>query len=149
MSYSYQLFRYRFQKGTLEWLESKSLLSSYWESMTSSFLFLFLSFASNHFIRYSLPPSTLPPNHPLVRHEASLYEEARTIMQSFTTHRSQEFNKHILPLCNDLLRASGFRMAYEYAIAAGIEQPILDMFCSLAYLDVCLFIIFLPYMFYT
>lgn len=51
-------------------------------------------------------------------------------------YRSQDFEKYILPLCDGLMRAAGFRMAYEAAKYSGVNQKILDLFCSIAHEDV-------------
>jgi hypothetical protein len=43
-------------------------------------------------------------------------------------HRSEEYNKHILPHCQALVEAIGHRMAYEAAREAGIAEDVLALY---------------------
>lgn len=38
-------------------------------------------------------------------------------------HRSEEFNAHLLPRCRDLVKATGYRMAYEAAVRTEKLRP--------------------------
>ncbi|KAJ5776641.1 uncharacterized protein N7511_001652 [Penicillium nucicola] len=66
--------------------------------------------------RYKLPPPK-DSNSPIARHEASLLSEGREILQKSAkgAHRSNEFNRDILPLALPLVVAIGHRMAFEAA----------------------------------
>lgn len=81
--------------------------------------------------RYQLP---LPkdPNSPIARHEASLFAEARRTLQlqAMGAHRSQQFNRNILPLALPLVEAVGHRMAYEAAMDANIDPRLLALYES-------------------
>ena len=62
-------------------------------------------------------PETPNPDLILARHEAGLFEEARKIMADLQCeHRSETFNRAILPLCQPLVEAIGHRMAYDAAV---------------------------------
>ncbi|KAL3455348.1 acyl-CoA dehydrogenase NM domain-like protein [Aspergillus heterothallicus] len=74
--------------------------------------------------RYSAPPPK-NPNSPLARHEAGLIAEARELMKRFNNkHRSEAFNRTILPLCLPLVLAIGYRMALEAAEDIGIDPKL-------------------------
>ncbi|KAJ5379717.1 acyl-CoA dehydrogenase NM domain-like protein [Penicillium cataractarum] len=74
--------------------------------------------------RYEVPPPK-NPNCALARHEAGLFAEAREIMKSFgSKHRSEAFNRAILPLCLPLVLAIGYRMAFEASIDVGIDPKL-------------------------
>ncbi|KAJ5888274.1 Acyl-CoA dehydrogenase/oxidase [Penicillium taxi] len=79
--------------------------------------------------RYRMPPPK-DPKTPLARHEASLFSEARTLLQQGAkgTHRSKQFNRDILPLALPLVEAIGHRMAYEAAVEANIDPSLLDLY---------------------
>ena len=67
----------------------------------------------------------------LARHEAGLFDEARRIMASLGIgHRSQGFNRHILPLCQPLVEAIGHRMAYEVAMKAKVDPDLIALFVA-------------------
>lgn len=59
----------------------------------------------------------------LARYEAGVWEEISTIatdiLATHDSHRNDEFNARLLPHCRTLVRATGQRMAYEAALAAG------------------------------
>lgn len=81
--------------------------------------------------RYQMPPPN-DPNSILAQHEASVFSEARSVLQHSAkgAHRSEQFNRDILPLALPLIEAVGHRMAYEAAQQAGIDQKILDLYES-------------------
>ncbi|GFG10538.1 peroxisomal acyl-coenzyme A oxidase 3 [Aspergillus udagawae] len=61
--------------------------------------------------RYQLPPPK-DPNSPVARHEAALLTEAKNHLIEFGgMHRSEDFNRNILPLSLPLVQAIGHRMA--------------------------------------
>ena len=76
-----------------------------------------------------------PPNDstsPIARHEASLFSEARDLLQQGAKgiHRSERFNRDILPLALPLVEAIGHRMAYEAAIDANVDPSLLNLYES-------------------
>ncbi|KAF3385510.1 Peroxisomal acyl-coenzyme A oxidase 3 [Penicillium rolfsii] len=74
--------------------------------------------------RYEVPPPK-KPNSPVARHEAGLFAEARELMKRFKNkHRSEAFNRTILPLCWPLVLAIGYRMALEAAEDIGIDPKL-------------------------
>ncbi|KAJ7485009.1 hypothetical protein B0H11DRAFT_1148270 [Mycena galericulata] len=78
--------------------------------------------------RYSLPETTNPSSY-LARHEAGLFAEARTAMASLgSSHRSEGFNRLVLPLCQPMIEAVGHRMAYDAAIERGINHDVLALY---------------------
>ena len=78
--------------------------------------------------RYRVPPPK-NPNGALARHETGLFDEARTLMKSFgDKHRSEAFNRTILPLCLPLVLAIGYRMAIEAAVDVGIDPMLRDLY---------------------
>ncbi|KGO62870.1 Acyl-CoA dehydrogenase/oxidase [Penicillium expansum] len=81
--------------------------------------------------RYQMPPPN-DPSSPIARHEASLFSEARDLLQqgSKGAHRSEQFNRNILPLALPLVEAIGHRMAYEAAIDANIDSSLLNLYES-------------------
>ncbi|KAL3442897.1 hypothetical protein BJX65DRAFT_312357 [Aspergillus insuetus] len=80
--------------------------------------------------RYQVPPPK-DPNSFLARHEAALFSEGREYLQRMGgTHRSEEFNRNILPISLPLVQAIGHRMAYEAALEAGIDPKLLALYES-------------------
>ncbi|KAJ5315397.1 Acyl-CoA dehydrogenase/oxidase [Penicillium atrosanguineum] len=81
--------------------------------------------------RYQMPPPKYP-NSPIARHEASVFAEARRTLQlqAKGAHRSQQFNRNILPLALPLVEAVGHRMAYEAAMDANIDPRLLALYES-------------------
>lgn len=80
--------------------------------------------------RYEMP-TPADPTSLLARHEAGLFEEARQIMASLGSgHRSQGFNRLILPLCQPLVEAIGHRMAYEAAMKAKVDPDLIALFVA-------------------
>lgn len=80
--------------------------------------------------KYHLPkPQT--PCCLLARHEIGLMSEARSKMQQISLgHRSEGFNTHILPLCRGIVRAIGYRMAFEAAVKADVNPVMLAVYES-------------------
>ncbi|KAJ5796931.1 uncharacterized protein N7518_005471 [Penicillium psychrosexuale] len=81
--------------------------------------------------RYQMPPPN-DSTSPIARHEASLFSEARDLLQQGAKgiHRSERFNRNILPLALPLIEAIGHRMAYEAAIDASINPSLLNLYES-------------------
>ncbi|KAF9478470.1 hypothetical protein BDN70DRAFT_808726 [Pholiota conissans] len=80
--------------------------------------------------RIKLPKSRYPDSL-LARHEASIFQELRDALATrFKHHRDPEFQALVLPQCQGLIEAVGHRMAYDAAVADGLDQRILDMFVA-------------------
>ena len=56
--------------------------------------------------------------------------EARSIMFQMSHHRSDEFNRLILPKCEPIIRAIGHRLAYEAAVEAKLDSHIINLFVA-------------------
>ncbi|KAI0633883.1 acyl-CoA dehydrogenase NM domain-like protein [Trametes polyzona] len=79
--------------------------------------------------RYAMPPSE-NPNSLLARHEAGMFAELREIVKSAPGHRSDEVNRLVLPFCQPMAEAIGHRMAYDAAVAQGLDQAIIDLYVA-------------------
>ncbi|KAL2830464.1 hypothetical protein BDW59DRAFT_17850 [Aspergillus cavernicola] len=80
--------------------------------------------------RYQVPPPK-DPNSAIAKHETALFAEAREhLHQSGGVHRSEEFNRNILPLSLPLVQAIGHRMASEAAIEAQIDPKLITLYES-------------------
>ena len=80
--------------------------------------------------KYNLPAPQDPTTN-LSRHEAGLFSEAKDKIADLgknENHRSQAFNRHLLPRCRPLVEAIGHRMAYEAAKDSGVRSELLDLF---------------------
>lgn len=51
-------------------------------------------------------------------------------MGNMQHHRSIEFDRNILPECMNLVQAIGHRMAYDAAIASGVDQELIDLYVA-------------------
>lgn len=73
-----------------------------------------------------------PPRNPsclLAQHEAGLFKEAQAhLKKAGGVHRSDHFNRTVLPLCQPLVEAIGQRMAYEAAVAANVHPTFLKLY---------------------
>ncbi|KAH8085460.1 putative acyl-CoA oxidase [Cristinia sonorae] len=80
--------------------------------------------------RYEMPEPA-DPNSLLAKHEAGLFEEARTVVMGLGAgHRSEAFNRLVLPLCQPLIEAIGHRMAYDAAVKAKVPQNLIDLYVA-------------------
>lgn len=75
---------------------------------------------------YAMPA----PNDPdclLARHDTGLVEEARSCLnEAGGEHRSEYFNRFVLPLCLPLVvEVIRQRMAYENVVAAGVHPTLI------------------------
>lgn len=60
-----------------------------------------------------------------------LFKECRDMMASFrNNHRDENYNRHILPLCQPLIEAIGHRMAYDAAVKAGVDANLIRLYVS-------------------
>ncbi|KAF4279588.1 hypothetical protein CNMCM8057_004439 [Aspergillus fumigatus] len=80
--------------------------------------------------RYQLP-SPRDPNSAVARHEAALLTEAKHRLIEFGgVHRSEDFNRNILPLSLPMIQAIGHRMALEAAKDANIDSNLCALYES-------------------
>ncbi|KAF7169071.1 hypothetical protein CNMCM5623_001903 [Aspergillus felis] len=80
--------------------------------------------------RYQLP-SPKDPDSPVARHEAALLTEAKNHLIEFGgMHRSEHFNRNILPLSLPLIQAIGHRMALEAAKETKIDSKLCALYES-------------------
>ena len=74
-------------------------------------------------------PLAADPDCLLAKYEVGLAEEAFTTLQSIPEgHRSEEFNRLLIPLCVPIVQSIGHRMMYETALAAGVDPDLLALF---------------------
>jgi hypothetical protein len=81
--------------------------------------------------RYQLPHPQ-DPDSPIARHETGLFSEAKEILLKSAkgAHRSDNFNRDILPLALPLVTAIGHRMAFEAAVEANIDSKLIALYRS-------------------
>lgn len=79
--------------------------------------------------RYTRPPPKYPDFF-AARHEIGLFAEAREELRNKMggQHRSELYNRLLLPHCRGLIEAIGQRFFYEAAFEAGLEQAVLDVY---------------------
>ncbi|PYH79560.1 acyl-CoA dehydrogenase NM domain-like protein [Aspergillus uvarum CBS 121591] len=78
--------------------------------------------------RYQVPPPK-DPESLLAQHEAGLFAEAKESLDLIGgIHRSEAFNRAILPLALPLIQAVGYRMAMEAAIEADIDPRLRSLY---------------------
>ncbi|KAJ5384011.1 hypothetical protein N7517_001922 [Penicillium concentricum] len=79
--------------------------------------------------RYQMPPPKDPNSH-FSRHETSLFSEGKALLLQSAKgiHRSERFNRDILPLALPLVEAIGHRMAFEAAQEANLDLKLIDMY---------------------
>lgn len=76
-------------------------------------------------------PNSKRPKSPLALHERGLLEENRAILRKMEHHRSEDFNRLILPKCESIVRAIGHRMAYDAALDAGLDPQITQLYLAI------------------
>lgn len=77
--------------------------------------------------RYEMPVPRYP-NSLLSRHETAMMKDCRFYISKLGSHRSDEVNRLILPLCQPLVEIIGNRMGYEAAVDAKVPQHFLDLY---------------------
>ena len=74
-------------------------------------------------------PRETNPDCFLAKYESGLAEEAHTTIMSIPEgHRSQEFNRLLIPRCRPVVEGIGNQMAYEIALAAGVDTDLLALY---------------------
>ncbi|KIY50432.1 acyl-CoA dehydrogenase NM domain-like protein [Fistulina hepatica ATCC 64428] len=79
--------------------------------------------------RFSVPLST-DSESILAKHETGVFSELRDMLSTIKDHRSETFNRFILPQSQHLLQAIGHRMAYDAAVTQGVEKYIIDLYIA-------------------
>lgn len=65
----------------------------------------------------------------IARHEAAMFAEARDCLSKFGgNHRSELFNRNILPLSLPLVMAIGHRLAFEAGKQASVDPDLLALY---------------------
>jgi acyl-CoA oxidase len=77
--------------------------------------------------RYALEPPRFPDNL-LAQHEKGLFSELRAALATAPSHRSETYDREVLPRSLPLIRAIGHRISYDAARAAEVDGPLLDLF---------------------
>lgn len=72
-------------------------------------------------------PESPNPESLLARHELGLFTELRSVLKAHQ-HRSEEFNRRVLPQCRLFVQSIGERMAYDAAVASGLDSCLVDMY---------------------
>ena len=75
-------------------------------------------------------PAARDPKSLLARHEAGIFEENRAVLASSAHRRSDGVSKLILPQCQAIIEAMGHRMAHDAAVAAGVQQSLIDLYVA-------------------
>ncbi|KAF7356481.1 Acyl-CoA dehydrogenase NM domain-like protein [Mycena venus] len=85
--------------------------------------------------RYQLP-APRNPSSLLAMHEGKIFSEMRGIFEKLgKNHRSEEFNRILLPRCIPLVIAIGQRMAFEAALDAHVEPDLVAVYEASAVLQ--------------
>ncbi|KAJ8487674.1 hypothetical protein ONZ45_g7500 [Pleurotus djamor] len=79
--------------------------------------------------RIELPPAS-EPDSMLAQHEDAMIQELREKLFTMAHHRSEEFEKWVLPRCQPLLEAIGHRIAYESARKDHIDEDLVNLYVS-------------------
>jgi len=71
------------------------------------------------------------PDSILSKRASDLLERAKKVYQTIPGgHRSEEFNKRLLPRAEETVAAIGHALAYDTASSAGIDRALLDVYLS-------------------
>lgn len=86
-------------------------------------------------------PESRNPGSLLAQHESGMMAELRGLMGPVSHHRSTDFDRQVLPLCQPLVEAIGHRMAYDASVEKGVPSDILDVYiASVVKLDVAWYV---------
>ncbi|KAJ7045944.1 acyl-CoA dehydrogenase NM domain-like protein [Mycena alexandri] len=78
--------------------------------------------------RYSLPPPRYP-NSLLAQHETAVFTEMRELLKGMNNkHRSEDFNRLLLPRSRSFITTIGQRMAYEAAVDANVDPVLVSLY---------------------
>ncbi|KAL0945547.1 hypothetical protein HGRIS_014708 [Hohenbuehelia grisea] len=81
--------------------------------------------------RYTMPES-INPESLLARHEIGLLSHCRQVLATVGHHRSDAFSRMLLPRAQKIVQSIGHRMAYDAAVAAGVDQAMVDLYLRTA-----------------
>ncbi|OKP12452.1 hypothetical protein PENSUB_1912 [Penicillium subrubescens] len=86
-------------------------------------------FAIDLFLGRYNPPESTNPNSLLAQHEAGLATECMKVVESQPLEKiKHDFNRNLNPHCKPIVEAIGHRMAYDAAIAAGVNQDLVALY---------------------
>ncbi|KAJ5900219.1 uncharacterized protein N7473_004289 [Penicillium subrubescens] len=92
-------------------------------------LFVLVGFAIDLFLGRYNPPESTNPNSLLAQHEAGLATECMKVVESQPLEKiKHDFNRNLNPHCKPIVEAIGHRMAYDAAIAAGVNQDLVALY---------------------
>ncbi|KAJ6594365.1 acyl-CoA oxidase [Mycena capillaripes] len=78
--------------------------------------------------RYAVPPPRYPDSL-LALHEKAVFVEMRELLKGINNkHRSEDFNRLLLPRSKALIIAIGQRMAYEAAVDAKVDPVLVSLY---------------------
>ncbi|KZS99908.1 uncharacterized protein LAESUDRAFT_709568 [Laetiporus sulphureus 93-53] len=79
--------------------------------------------------RYEIP-HTSDENSLLYKHEAGMFAELREHLHEIKNHRSVAYDRLVLPDSVPLVQAIGHRIAYDAAVAAGVDACLVDLYVA-------------------
>lgn len=77
--------------------------------------------------RYKIP-ETPNPSSLAARYETQLFSELKELLSAMPSHRSNDYDRLVLPECLALVNAIGHRMAYDAAVDAGVDPALISLF---------------------
>ncbi|KAJ3531123.1 hypothetical protein NMY22_g8285 [Coprinellus aureogranulatus] len=77
--------------------------------------------------KYALP-NPKDPKSILYHHEQGLFDEVARAIKTVGHHRSDTFNRIVLPRCEKITLSIGHRMAYDAAVDAGLSPLITNLY---------------------
>ncbi|KAK1233240.1 hypothetical protein PQX77_003612 [Marasmius sp. AFHP31] len=93
-------------------------------------LALSIKFSIEMLIGRISPPDVQDPQCLLYQREASLLTKLREFVATAPSHRDPAVERAVLPQCQPLLESIGHRMAYEAAVASGLDKRLINMFVA-------------------
>ncbi|KZT22256.1 acyl-CoA dehydrogenase NM domain-like protein [Neolentinus lepideus HHB14362 ss-1] len=79
--------------------------------------------------RIILPTSTNPESL-LARHEQSLLLHLKSMLQDSGGHRDAAIEYKLLPQCRSVIESVGYRLAYDAAVARGVDRLLIDLYVA-------------------
>ncbi|TFY83070.1 hypothetical protein EWM64_g940 [Hericium alpestre] len=76
------------------------------------------------------PAASANPDSLLFRHEQSMIAHLSKVMRDAPSHRDAQLESVLLPQCQGLLEAIGYRLAFDAAVTAGLPADIIDMYVA-------------------
>lgn len=79
--------------------------------------------------RIDVPPSDNPTSL-VAKRELSLVTELTTFVQEAAGSRDARMESVILPRCQELIQAIGYRFAFDDAVAQGVDPQLIELFVA-------------------